>query len=110
METNTIGLTHSSVSLSEVRIKYCLYARKSTESGEMQALSIDSQIKEKATITERLQLHVVEVKRELHSAKASGQRPVYKELLKEIDEGKFNRVLTWAPDRLSLIHRTKSSC
>jgi hypothetical protein len=27
-------------------IKYCLYARKSTESDERQAMSIDSQIKE----------------------------------------------------------------
>ncbi len=39
--------------------------------------------------------------KESHSAKASGERPVYKELLKEIDQGKFNGVLTWAPDRLS---------
>jgi hypothetical protein len=29
-----------------VDINYCLYARKSTESDEPQALSIDSQIKE----------------------------------------------------------------
>lgn len=101
METNTIGRIHGSISLSEVRVKYCLYARKSTESDEMQALSIDSQIKEMSATAERLQLHVVEVKRESHSAKASGQRPVYKELLQEIDQGKFNGVLTWAPDRLS---------
>lgn len=58
-----------------VQIKYCLYARKSTESDEMQALSIDSQIKEMTEIAERLGLYVVEVKRESHSAKASGQRP-----------------------------------
>jgi site-specific DNA recombinase len=101
MEVNTIGRIHGNVTLSEVRVKYCLYARKSTESDEMQALSIDSQIKEMTAIAERLGLHVIEVKRESHSAKASGQRPVYKELLKEIDQGKFNGVLTWAPDRLS---------
>jgi DNA invertase Pin-like site-specific DNA recombinase len=101
METNTIGRIQSSVTLSEVRVKYCLYARKSTESDEMQALSIDSQVKEMEAIAERLGLYVVEVKRESHSAKASGQRPVYKQLLSEIDQGKFNGVLTWAPDRLS---------
>jgi site-specific DNA recombinase len=101
METRTIGKIHSTVTLSEVRVKYCLYARKSTESDEMQALSIDSQIKEMEAIAERLGLYVVEVKRESHSAKASGQRPVYKKLLSEIDQGKFNGVLTWAPDRLS---------
>ena len=101
METNTIGRIKGVVSLSEVRVKYCLYARKSTESDEMQALSIDSQIKEMEAIAERLNLNVLEVKKESHSAKASGERPVYKQLLKEIDQGKFNGVLTWAPDRLS---------
>lgn len=101
METNTIGRIKGTVSLSEVRVKYCLYARKSTESDEMQALSIDSQIKEMEAIAERLNLNVIEVKKESHSAKASGERPVYKKLLQEIDQGKFNGVLTWAPDRLS---------
>ncbi len=101
METNTIGRIESNITISPIRVKYCLYARKSTESDEMQALSIDSQIKEMSAIAERLGLYVVEVKRESHSAKASGQRPVYKQLLQEIDQGKFNGVLTWAPDRLS---------
>jgi site-specific DNA recombinase len=101
METNTIGRIKGTISLSEVRVKYCLYARKSTESDEMQALSIDSQIKEMEAIAERLNLNVIEVKKESHSANASGERPVYKKLLQEIDQGKFNGVLTWAPDRLS---------
>ena len=101
METRTVGKIHGNIVLSEVRVKYCLYARKSTESDEMQALSIDSQIKEMEAIAERLNLNVIEVKKESHSAKASGERPVYKKLLQEIDQGKFNGVLTWAPDRLS---------
>lgn len=78
-----------------------LYARKSTESDEQQALSIDSQVKEMTAIAERLKLNVVAVKRESHSAKASGQRPVFKELLEEINKGIYNGILTWAPDRLS---------
>ena len=89
METRAIGKIHSTVTLSEVRVKYCLYARKSTESDEMQALSIDSQIKEMEAIAERLNLNVIEVKKESHSAKASGERPVYKKLLQEIDQGKL---------------------
>jgi site-specific DNA recombinase len=101
MEINTIGRIEGNVILSPIRVKYCLYARKSTESDEMQALSIDSQIKEMEAIAERLNLNVIEVKKESHSAKASGERPVYKQLLKEIAQGKFNGVLTWAPDRLS---------
>jgi site-specific DNA recombinase len=83
------------------KIKYCLYARKSTESDEKQALSIDSQIKEMLQIAEREGLEIIDIRRESHSAKDSGQRPVYQELLEDIRRGRFNAVLTWAPDRLS---------
>jgi site-specific DNA recombinase len=81
--------------------RYCLYARKSTESEEQQVLSIESQTKEMLQIAERDKLDVVEIRRESHSAKATGQRPVFNELLKDIHLGKFNSILTWAPDRLS---------
>ncbi|MBN1325751.1 recombinase family protein [Candidatus Falkowbacteria bacterium] len=83
------------------KISYCLYARKSTEAEERQALSIDSQIKEMLKIAERDNLEIIDVRRESHSAKASGERPVFKSLLEDIRLGKFNGILTWAPDRLS---------
>jgi site-specific DNA recombinase len=84
-----------------VRVKYCLYARKSTESEEAQILSIDSQIKEMTSMAERDHLEVVEIKKESHSAKEAGQRPVFNEIVEEIKEGKFNGILTWAADRIS---------
>ncbi len=84
-----------------VPIKYCLYARKSTEQEEKQILSIDSQIKEMLQIAEREGLTIVETKRESHSAKASGQRETFNEMVADIRSGKFNAILTWAPDRLS---------
>ncbi len=83
------------------KAKYCLYARKSTESEERQVLSIDSQIKEMLQLAEKEGLDVVEIRRESHSAKSTGQRPVYNELLADIRLGKFSGILTWAPDRLS---------
>jgi DNA invertase Pin-like site-specific DNA recombinase len=101
MESVIIGRIGNPITISEIRIKYCLYARKSTESDEQQALSIDSQVKEMTAIAERLKLNVVSIKRESHSAKDSGQRPVFKELLEEISKGTYNGILTWAPDRLS---------
>ena len=83
------------------KVRYCLYARKSTESDEKQALSIDSQVKEMLAIAEREELEVVDVRRESHSAKASGQRPVFSELLRDLEIGRYTGILTWAPDRLS---------
>ncbi len=83
------------------QIKYCLYARKSTEQEDKQALSIESQVKEMQSLAEREGLEIVEIKRESHSSKEVGQRPVYNELINEIRQGKFNGILTWAPDRLS---------
>jgi site-specific DNA recombinase len=86
---------------SPVKVKYCLYARKSTESEERQVLSIDSQIKEMLQLAEREGLEIVCMKRESHSAKETGQRPVFNEIIEEIGLGKFNGILTWAPDRIS---------
>ena len=84
-----------------VKMKYCLYARKSTESEEQQILSIDSQIKEMLSMASRDCLEVVEIKKESHSAKEAGQRPVFNEIVEEIKSGKFNGILTWAADRIS---------
>lgn len=84
-----------------IKVKYCLYARKSTEQDEKQALSIDSQVKEMLAIAERDELEIVDIRREAHSAKDSGQRPVFKELLEDVRRGRYNGILTWAPDRLS---------
>jgi DNA invertase Pin-like site-specific DNA recombinase len=83
------------------RGKYCLYSRKSTEQEEKQIMSIDSQIKEMLEIAQREGLEIVDVKRESHSAKASGQRPIFNEMVTDIRSGKYNSILTWAPDRLS---------
>jgi len=83
------------------KVKYCLYARKSTEQDEKQALSIESQIKEMTDIAAREDLEIVEIKRESHSAKAAGQRPVFNEIISEIQSGKFTGIMTWAPDRIS---------
>lgn len=84
-----------------MKIRYCLYARKSTESEEQQVLSIESQVKEMLQIAERDGLEIAEIRRESHSAKDSGQRPVFSELVEDIRKEKFNGILTWAPDRLS---------
>ena len=82
-------------------VRYCLYARKSMEAEERQALSIVSQIKEMEAIAERDKLYVAGVRTEAYSAKDSGERQVFNELMAEIKSGKFNAILTWNTDRLS---------
>mgnify|MGYP001593037778 CR=1 FL=1 len=84
-----------------VRVKYCLYARKSTEQEDKQVLSIDSQIKEMEKLAVNEGSEIVTRKQESHSAKEAGQRPVFNEIIEEIRQKKFDGILTWAPDRIS---------
>lgn len=99
MENSNILATAPVVDLPT--IEYCLYARKSTEDDERQAMSIDSQIKEMSDMALRDGLFIKEIRQEKHSAKMSGQRPVFAQLLKDVQQGMFTGILTWAPDRLS---------
>src|ERR1700691_1463596 len=103
METTTraVGIIGKQAVKEAIKVTYCLYARKSTESEERQVLSIDSQIKEMLQIAERDGLEIAEIRKESHSAKATGQRPVFNEIVNDIKIGKFNGILTWAADRLS---------
>jgi DNA invertase Pin-like site-specific DNA recombinase len=100
IQGNLRALSNKQADLKPI-LKYCLYSRKSMEQSERQALSIDSQIKEMLKVAERDNLEVTEIRRESHSAKASGARPIFKQLLVDIEKGLFNGILTWAPDRLS---------
>ena len=52
-------------------------------------------------VAEKNDLNVVDIRRESHSAKDSGTRPVFEEIIRDIESGRYNGILTWAPDRLS---------
>ena len=86
---------------SQNNINYCLYARKSSESDERQAMSIDGQLKEMYFLAKKEKLNIVNVITESHSAKQSSERPGFNKLISQITKGEFNAILTWAPDRLS---------
>lgn len=83
------------------QLRYCLYARKSSEQDERQAMSIESQTREMLAMAEQQGLNIVEIKHESHSAKQSAQRPMFNELIQGLRDDKYNALLTWAPDRLS---------
>lgn len=101
METQMISNFGVKTAVPAIPVKYVLYARKSTEQDEKQALSIDSQVKEMLQIAERENLEIVDIRREAHSAKDSGQRPVFKEILEDLRRERFNGIIVWHPDRLS---------
>ena len=52
-------------------------------------------------LADREGLEVVAMKRESHSAKETGKRPVFNEIVEELQAGKYNGILTWAADRIS---------
>lgn len=101
LKTAIQGQIGTNSGLLDSEIKYCLYARKSTEEDEKQALSIESQVKEMLEMAIRDNIQIAEIRRESHSAKDSGQRPVFNQLIVDIKKGLFGGIICWAPDRLS---------
>lgn len=82
-------------------IRYCLYARKSSESDEKQAMSIDGQLMEMKAIAKSEKIDIAEIITESHSAKETGQRPQFNYMVENINKAKYNAIITWAPDRIS---------
>ena len=95
-----IDFTNKTVA-EHTQIRYCLYARKSSEDDERQALSIDSQVKEMVDLAQSEGLLVTDIRRESHSAKSSSTRPVFNQLSVDLRNGLFSGILTWSPDRMS---------
>jgi len=54
-----------------------------------------------AAAAEKEGLNIAEIYREAHSAKESGQRPVFKQMVADIKSGKFTGVIAWDPSRIS---------
>lgn len=83
--------------------KAVIYARKSSESEDRQALSIESQIRELRLIAARQGVTVAEELTESHSAKAPG-RLVFGKLMRRVQQGDIRTVLCWKMDRLARNH------
>ena len=83
------------------KLKYVLYARKSTDDPERQAKSIPDQIYECRLLQTRLGLNVAKVLTEKKSAKIPNIRPVFRDMLRDIKKGVYDGILSWNPDRLA---------
>ena len=84
----------------QTKIKYFLYARKSTESEDKQAASIEDQIGEMKKIARENNLEIADVLFESKSAKAPG-REVFNSMMDRIHKGEANGILCWKINRLA---------
>jgi len=80
--------------------KFFLYIRKSTDEPDRQILSIDAQITEVEEFAQREHLEVVKSFVESQTAKEPG-RPVFNDMLSQIEKGEAQGILAWHPDRLA---------
>jgi len=81
-------------------IKYIAYCRKSTDEKDKQVLSIEAQIAELKEFAKRENLSVSEFITEAKTAKVPGRKQ-FAEVLKKIEKGMANAILSWHPDRLA---------
>jgi DNA invertase Pin-like site-specific DNA recombinase len=83
------------------KLRYVLYARKSTDDPKRQLRSIPDQIDECKAMAERLSLNITATIREDRSAKKPNHRPKFTQLLKDLRAKKYDAILAWNPDRLA---------
>ena len=80
--------------------KFFLYARKSTDVEDKQVLSIEAQLTELRDYAKRENLNIALEFIEKQSAKIPG-RPIFNEMMKCIEKGDADSILSWHPDRLA---------
>jgi site-specific DNA recombinase len=84
------------------KLKYVLYSRKSTTDESRQTRSIQDQITDCKVLIKQLGIHVVKAPiTENRSAKRSGLRQQFSDMLSDIQKGKYDGIVAWHPDRLA---------
>lgn len=101
-KVNSYLKTHGKY-VDEKEAVYVIYARRSTKDNERQERSIPDQIEDCQAILEDLdgKPKPVKIFKEKESAKISGKRPKFDEMIQGIKEGKWNSIVSWHPNRLA---------
>lgn len=84
----------------ETASKYFIYCRKSSDSEDKQIASLPDQIKVMTEFAKKNELKTVDVLTESKSAFKPG-RPVFNEMLKRLEKGEADGVLSWDPSRIA---------
>lgn len=87
--------------IDRTKLRYVLYARKSTEDEGSQVRTHKDQIKHCLKLAEAKGLNVVDTFKESKSAKKSNNRPIFNQIIEDIRKNKYDAILAFAPDRLS---------
>jgi len=82
------------------KIKYFLYARKSSESEDRQIASIESQIDVSTEMAKKENLKIINILSESKSAKAPG-RIIFNRMIERIHKGEAQGIICWKLDRLA---------
>ena len=84
------------------KIRYRLYARKSTDTEDRQVQSLDDQVNYMKRLAKQEGIHIIgEPIEESKSAKLPNNRPKFNAILEEIETGKIDAIVCWKLDRLS---------
>ena len=81
-------------------MNFFLYARKSTDEDDRQMLSIEGQLDELREVAAKEKILIVREFVESMSAKSPG-RLVFDSMIKEIERGNAEGIISWHPDRLA---------
>jgi DNA invertase Pin-like site-specific DNA recombinase len=94
--------TENTKEIDPKKLKYVLYARKSTTDDERQERSIPDQIQDclKSCVTPK-GLNVVKIVEEKYSAKEPDTRTEFSKMINDIKAGRYDGIIAWHPDRLS---------
>jgi len=83
------------------KYRYILYCRKSTDESDKQFYSLPDQYKECKEYADKNELIIAKVIQEKESAKEAGIRPKFREMMNLLEDGKYDGILAWHPDRLA---------
>ncbi len=81
--------------------RYAIYLRRSTDTEDNQQRSLGDQMADCKELVARLGLRVVKVFEESVSAKEPGIRPQYRQMIDDIEAGKYDGIISWHPNRIS---------
>jgi len=95
-----VGFTALPFWVKNMSNKFFLYIRKSTDEDNRQVLSLEAQEAELKEFAHQESLQVVQTFRESQTAKEPG-RPIFNQMLSEIEKGNAEGILAWHPDRLA---------